>query len=123
MAKEFAQLEALGDSAKKLCGELIDFVQTQECRVQPGERLPGSTEVLESCFGKFKYLEKQQSRGGFTHLLLGFGSLLAKLTTASVRTAMQASRSIDVRTWVAENLGLTLFAQRKAAFASATEDG
>jgi len=79
--------------------------------------------VLESCFGKFKQLEKQQSRGGFTQLVLGFGALLADLTPAAVRDAMQASRTADVKRWAAQTLGVTLFARRKLAFAGATEDG
>jgi hypothetical protein len=115
--------EALGGSARELAAELVRFVRSQERLAKPGERFPGSTEVLESCFGKFKHLEKQQSRGGFTQLLLGFGALLADLTTETVRQAMQASRTADVRQWAATTLGTTVFAQRKRAFASATESG
>ena len=117
------QGEALCGSARGLAAELLRFVRSQERQAKPGERFPGSTEVLESCFGKFKHLEKQQSRGGFTQLLLGFGALLADLTTAAVRQAMQASRTADVRAWAASNLGTTVFAQRKLAYAGATENG
>ncbi len=114
---------ALCGSARRLAAELVRFVRSQERLAKPGERLPGSTEVLESCFGKLKQLEKQQSRGGFTQLLLGFGAFLADLTTETVREAMQASRTADVRAWAAQTLGMTLFAQRKLAFAGATESG
>lgn len=123
LAREFLQLDALGDGAKQLAGQMVEFVQSQECRVRPDERFPGSTEVLESCFGKFKHLEKQQSHGGFTQLLLGLGALLAKVTTATVREALQASRTADIRTWAKQTLGVTVFAQRKLAFAGATEMG
>lgn len=123
LTKQFSQLDTLGGSAKQLAATLARFVRSQERLARPAERLPGSTEVLESCFGKFKHLEKQQSRGGFTQLLLGFGALLAKITTATARSAMQASGTADVRTWAAQTLGVTLFAQRKLAFASATKDG
>lgn len=120
---QLSQLDALGSSAKQLGAELSDFVQSQERLANPGERFPGSTEILESCFGKFKHLEKQQSRGGFTQLLLGFGSMLAKLVPETVRDALQASSTADIKTWAAERLGVTLFAQRKLAYASATKDG
>jgi len=123
MAKQFSQLDALGASATQLAAELVRFVRNEERKAEPAERFPGSTEVLESCFGKFKHLEKQQSRGGFTQLLLGFGAMLAKLTTATVRQAMRTSRTIDVKAWAEQNLGVTLFAQRKLAFAGATKDG
>jgi len=56
-------------------------------------------------------------------LLLGFGAILTNVTRELVQDAMQTSRTLDVRRWVANNLGVTLFAQRKIAFASATKDG
>ena len=31
-------------------------------QLRRGERLPGSSEVIESCFGKFKTLEREQAR-------------------------------------------------------------
>jgi hypothetical protein len=123
LASQLSQLDALVSSARSLGEELVQFVRSQESLVRPGERLPGSTEVLESCFGKFKQLEKQHARGGFTQLLLGFGALLADVTTEVVRHAMQASRTLDVRRWVADTLGVTVFAQRKIAYTSATESG
>jgi hypothetical protein len=123
LASHLSQLDALRDSARSLGDELVAFIRSQEALIRPGERLAGSTEVLESCFGKFKQLEKQQSRGGFTQLLLGFGAMLTEASTELVKRAMQASRTIDVRRWAAKTLGVTLFAQRKIAFASATETG
>jgi len=114
---------AAAPGGRRLAAELLRFVRSQERLARPGERLPGSTEVLESCFGKFKRLEGQQSRGGFTRLLLGFGALLADVTTATVRQAMQTSRTAGVRARAARTLGTTLFARRKSAFAGATEDG
>ena len=99
LVKQLPQGKTLCHSARVLAAELIRFVRSQECRTRPGERFPGSTEILESCFGKFKQLEKQQSRGGFTQLLLGFGALLIRATTDTVTQAMQTSRTADIRTW------------------------
>ena len=56
--------------------ELLQFVQTQSAGTQPGERLAGSTEVLESVFGKRKTLERQESNSGITTLLLSLGAML-----------------------------------------------
>src|SRR5260370_1290774 len=111
-------------SSKLLAKELVVFVARQASRMRSDERFPGSTEVLESCFGRFKQLEKQQARGGFTSLVLGFGALLAETTTEAIKKAMQHSRTKEIFTWCQEHLGTTLFGQRKLAFAaSATEDG
>jgi hypothetical protein len=112
-------------STALLAHELTRFVVAQAKHVKPGERFPGSTDVLESCFGKLKELEKQQARGGFTHLILSFGALLANTTTEVIQAALQQSRTLDVRRWCQETLGRTLFGKRKLAFAgqSATKAG
>lgn len=111
-------------SSRCLAEELVAFVAEQAGRARPGERFPASTEVLESCFGRFKQLEKQQARGGFTSLLLSFGALLAETTTDAIKQAMEHSNTKQVLKWCQEHLGTTLLAQRKLAFAaSATKTG
>ena len=111
-------------SSTSLVDELVAFVAQQASRTRKGERLPGSTEVLESCFGRFKQMEKQQARGGFTSLLLGFGALLAETTTKAIEGAMTHSPTRHIKTWCREHLGTTLFGQRKLAFAaSGTKTG
>jgi hypothetical protein len=116
--------QPLHASSASLMMELVVFVAHQAQGTRPGERFPGSTEVLESGFGRFKQLEKQQARGGFTSLLLGFGALLADTTTKVIRNAMEHSHTKDIYTWCKEHLGTTVFAKRKLAFtASATKTG
>jgi len=111
-------------SSASLMNELLAFVAQQARRARPGERFPGSTEPLESCFGRLKQLEKQQARGGFTSLLLAFGALVAETTTTVVKEAMEHSRTQQIWAWCKENLGTTVFGQRKLAYAaSATEHG
>jgi hypothetical protein len=104
---------------RQLAAELVKFVREQAGKAKEGERLPGSTEVLESSFGKFKTLEKDQAKGGFTSLLLGFGTFFAEATIDKVLEAMRAVPTREVRAWCAEHLGQTLFSQRKEAFALA----
>lgn len=111
-------------SASALAKELVKFIASQARQAKPGERFPGSTEVLESCFGKMKVLEKQQSQGGFTSFMVSFGAMLAKTTTAAVAAAMKHSGTQDVYQWCKDHLGTTLFSQRKTAFAKgATKPG
>lgn len=106
------------ESTTILAQELIDFVTSQGQQTKRGERFPGSTEVLESCFGKMKELEQQQSRGGFTSLVLAFGALLADTTSQIINAAMQHSATRDVYQWCKDNLGTTQFGKRKLAFAN-----
>ncbi|HEU5115155.1 MAG TPA: hypothetical protein VFT74_00615, partial [Isosphaeraceae bacterium] len=106
-------------AGRRLAAELLRFVREQASKVKPGERLPGSTEALESCFGRFKALERDQAKGGFTSLLLGFGMSLTEATLESVLEAMCRVPTTAVWQWCAEHLGQTLFSKRKEAFAMA----
>jgi hypothetical protein len=111
-------------STDALAKELVYFVAAQGKQTGRGERFPGSTEVLESCFGKMKVLEKQQSRGGFTSLVVSFGAILANTTSTAIQAALRHSDTKAVYQWCKEHLGTTLFGKRKLAFAeSATKAG
>lgn len=111
----------LSAEGRSLAEDLLGFVDEQSLQARPGERLPGSTEVLESCFGRYKALEKGQSQGGFTSLLAAFGSLLAEATSRTVEQALRGVPTQGVRDWCAEHLGRTVFARRREAFAAATK--
>jgi len=111
-------------STTTLMKELVCFVAGQGKQTERGERFPGSTEVLESCFGKMKELEKQQARGGFTTLVVSFGAMLADTTSKVIKAALNHSGTKEVYNWCKEHLGTTVFGKRKLAFAeSATKDG
>jgi hypothetical protein len=108
-------------STRTLAHDVYAFVKLQSQQARPGERLPASTEILESCFGKFKTLERQQSRGGFTTLLLSFGAMLTNLTEQTITTALQHSPTTAVLNWCRNHLPTTIFGQRKKAYAEAQQ--
>jgi hypothetical protein len=68
-----------------------------------GERLPLSTEILESSFGLDKQQERQHSQSGFTSLIATFGALLRPTTPAMIRSAFERVKMKDVRDWLQKN--------------------
>jgi len=111
-------------ASRLLAQRLVDFVTAAEGQLQEEERLPMSTEILESTFALYKQLERQHSKGGFTSLLAGFGALLKPATDESIRHAFSTVSVKDVHRWTRENLGATLTSKRLATykeFRSATE--
>lgn len=107
------QMHAAG---QQLAERLIDFVTASEVQLKEGERLPMSTEILESTFALYKQLERQHSKGGFTSLLAGFGALLKKATAETVTRAFTAVSVADVQQWIRKNLGSTLTSKRLATY-------
>jgi len=98
--------------------ELVAFVVEQEAKAHPDERLLGSSEVIESVLGKMKRLEQDQSKSGFTGLLLGLSALVSTTTTAVIQKALETVPTKQVWAWCQETLGQTVQAKRREAFAS-----
>ena len=96
---------------------LLAFVRQSEEKLAEGQRLPLSTEILESSFGLFKQLERQHSKGGFTSLLAAFGALLKPATPESIRRDFARVSVKQMRAWVTENLKTTLASKRQTAYA------
>jgi len=79
--------------------------------------LPLSTEILESAFGRYKQLEGQHSKSGFTGLLACFPALLKPTTAAGVREAFRRVSAKDVNKWVKKHFSSTVTSRRNAAYA------
>lgn len=83
--------------AKEVREEILVFIQLISMKADFQERLPGSTEVIETCFGKFKQIEKDQSKNGWTSMLLALPALVSKTTTAVVTQAMKQVHTKKLR--------------------------
>jgi len=104
------------EETKKLAGQLVSFVLHESLKAKAGERLVGSSEVIESVFGKFKQIEQHQANSGFTGLILCIAALVSKTTTEIVCQAMETVRTKDVLQWCREKLHKTVQAKRREAF-------
>lgn len=100
-----------------LAAELCEFAGLQSQFARPGERLVGSTEVLESVFGKWKTLERQESRNGITSLVLSLGSLVGQWSASRIKAALEATPGKHVVQWCREHLAASVQSQRRLAFA------
>jgi len=96
-----------------LATELETFVRASSAVAVPGECLVGSTEVLESLFGKWKTLERQESQSGITGLVLSLGALLGAWPASRIRSALEATPVKHVVSWCRENLPTSVQFQRR----------
>jgi hypothetical protein len=113
-----ATLPPASGSVGELRARLIEFVVDESSKVRQGERLPCTTEVLESCFGKLKALEDGQSKSGFTGLVLSLGAMVSNWTADTIHQALERCRVQDVLNWCRDNLGTSVQSQRRQAYAS-----
>lgn len=100
-------------SDEVLATELETFVRESSAAAGPDECLVGSTEVLESLFGKWKMLERQESQSGITGLVLSLGALLGAWPASRIQAALEATPVKHVVRWCHENLPPSVQSQRR----------
>ena len=118
------RLDGLGinAAARSMETATLEFVAEQSAQARPGERLIGSSEVLESLIGKYKDLQGKNSRGGMTPQILAFGAIVMQKTTETIRQGLAAIRTCDVLQWCQEHLGLSVQGQRSYAYQEQNPD-
>ncbi|MGD9715314.1 MAG: hypothetical protein AB7V46_25150 [Thermomicrobiales bacterium] len=107
---------SLHPTASTLRDQLLEFVKDQASQAKHGERLPGSSEILESAFGKYKALERDQVHRGLTGLLVAFGVCVSTITKETVHAALCSCKTKDIINWFKENLGATHASKRRLAY-------
>ncbi len=103
-------------SAIALKENLIDFVRMQGSVCKKGERLLGSSEIIESVFGKQKHLERDYAKEGFTSLILGIGAFVGEMTIDTVKEALVYTPVKTIVKWCKEELGETLQSKKVEAY-------
>lgn len=101
------------EQACEYAGMLIDFFYEQSRVVPLGQVWIGSSEIIESLFGKLKSLEQDQSKGGFTSMVLGAAACVGKIDHDVVKAAMEHVRLEDVAKWTQTQIGETLLSKRR----------
>ena len=104
----------------RIARESLAFVARESAKAKPGERLIGSSEILESLIGKGKRLEGQQSKGGFTKMVLAMAAVVVAPTKEYLASAFEQVKVKDVYAWCQTKLGQSLQALRRKALAPKT---
>jgi hypothetical protein len=85
---------------------IVRFVKEEKAK--EGERLLGSSEVIESVFGKFKRLAGTHAKSGITGLLLAVGAMVSETGLKIVKQALESTKTKHVLEWCREKLGKTV---------------
>jgi hypothetical protein len=94
-------------------------VKNESLKAQPNERLLESSEIIESVLGKTKRLEQDQSKSGFTGLVLGAAAMVSHTTQEVVAKAMETVPTRKVIEWIKGNLGQSVQSKRNIIFSTA----
>jgi len=94
--------------------EILSFVNGECKKAEPGKCLLGSSEIIESIFGKQKLLERDQAKSGFTGLILSLASFTSDLSVEEIQKAMETTSTKAIKEWAKEKIGTTVQSLRKS---------
>ena len=95
--------------------QLYEFLR-QETRSIPAEEVRlGSSDIIESIFGKYKNFSSRSTLKGLGKMILSIPAFTTEPTPETVKTAMVSVRFGEVTDWLRHTLGRSLFSKRKEA--------
>jgi len=110
--KKIPTYKARTRQGKRIKSELLEFVKMESLKARKDDRLLGSSEVIESVFGKMKRLEQNQAKNGFTVFILGIAALVAETTGEVVHKALETVKISAVNEWFKKNIARSVQAKR-----------
>lgn len=112
LRRELGELAA-NQRFERVKEELIEFTIEQYRKMGEEDRLLGSSEIIESVIGKYKALQRDQVKGGFTGMLLGMAASVSDLSMETVQKAIDTISTQKVWRWIKENIAKSVNSQRK----------
>lgn len=89
------------------------FLLEQSSKIWPGKRFIGSTEVLESLFGKLKFMEREQTAFGFTSLVLAASACVGPTDDKTVEESIKTINVSEIDKWAEKEIGGSIQSQRR----------
>ncbi len=104
--------------AMVVAAELHVFLKQQAAPLPEGETWLGTSDIIESVFGKYKSFSSRSALKDIGKMILLMPVFTTQLTAEKIRKAMENHRVQDVHNWFKDTLGQSLFSKRKLALGS-----
>ena len=95
----------------KIKERLEDYFDDLRSKAE-GKTICCSSDIIESCFGKYKELVKSNKTVGISDLCLSIAAMTGMNTPDKTRQAMETVSIKKVKDWKTENTPKTLFAEK-----------
>ena len=96
----------------RIANQIYKFLDQQGSKVKKGQVLLGSSEAIETFFGKYKSMEGNQAKAGFSGLILAGLAHIGSLDQSTVQAAMETVKNTQVNDWIKKYVGITVHAKR-----------
>jgi hypothetical protein len=114
--------DILGDRrARGFVARVLRYLRTEGGKIPRGESWLGTSDVIESLFGKYKWLGEKAPYAEVGASVLSLPVLTTELTAGLVHKALATVSVAEVRAWVAEQVGRSTLSKVRAVAEAAAE--
>jgi hypothetical protein len=101
-------------SVRGFLARVLRYLRAEGGKVPRGESWLGTSDVIESLFGKYKWLGEQAPYAEVSASVLALPVLTTELTGELLHEALSAVSVSDVRDWVSEHVGRSTLSKVRA---------
>jgi hypothetical protein len=101
---------------KSLIAELECFLYNETSTIPSTENWLGTSDIIESIFGKYKNFSARTAMKGIGKTILTIPVFTSTITVEKIKIALESVSIHKLNKWLIENVGESLFAKRKNAF-------
>ena len=114
--KKLSKLEIDTIRQQKLRNEILKYVENATARLPQNQAYLGSSDIIESVFGKYKYFSAKTPMKEIGKTVLTIPAFTSEINSDEVKKALETVSTKNLHQWQKDNIGQTLFAQRKRVF-------
>ena len=101
---------------KKVVEMITSYFEKTTQKMEEADNILCSSDILESCFGKYKSVVKANKSVGITDLCLCMATLMGEVGLEQTKLAMEKVKTVDIKQWRDDNIGESLYARRNKLF-------
>ncbi len=114
--KRVNNLKDPSSRVRKLISDLRRFFKEETLNIPLNEKWLGTSDIIESIFGKYKNFSSRSTMRGIGKIILTIPVFTSKITTEKVKMAMETISIKKMKAWIHQNIGPSFFSKRRQAF-------
>ena len=104
---------SLSSRSQLLATEISNYLREEGQQVHMGHTFLGTSDIIESIFGKYKYLSSESPISDIGKMILTIPVFTNELTCELIKTAMESVKALDVDKWADELLGKSSLSKQR----------
>ena len=104
---------SLSSRSQRLAMEISNYLREEGEQVHMGHTFLGTSDIIESIFGKYKYLSSESSISDIGKMILTIPVFTNELTCELIKTAMESVKALDVDEWADKLLGKSSLSKQR----------